>query len=164
MFGISLLSFRSPRRNQETDRRRLSEIWKAVNLAISGAESERKGLRTRIEKARRSAAFLADIGDSDLSGQAKLKTIGRYIADAEARARQLKDHVEHLRRIEAAAILSSRGTHVTAREAPFEPIQSSGAAGRRLRSSPPRASTPGERRSDHRLTSPGARRGARCSR
>jgi hypothetical protein len=72
VFRISLLSFRSPRRNQEADRRRLSEIWRAVNLAISGAESERKGLRTRIEKAKRSAAFLADIEDSDLSGQARL--------------------------------------------------------------------------------------------
>lgn len=127
MFGISLLSFRSPQRNQETDRRRLSEIWRAVNLAISGAESERKGLRTRIEKARRSAAFLADIEDSDLSGQAKLKTIERYIADAEARGRQLKDHVEHLRKIEGVVFLPSRGIHVTAREDPFEPIQRSGA-------------------------------------
>ena len=138
MFRISLLSFRSPRRNQETDRRRLSEIWRAVNLAISGAESERKGLRTRIERARRSAAFLADIEDSDLSGQAKLKTIERYITDAEARGRQLKDHVEHLRKIEAAVILPSRGTHITGKDpqlraldspqgVPFEPIQSSGA-------------------------------------
>jgi hypothetical protein len=63
---------------------------------------------------------------------------GVDIADAEARGSHLKDHVEHLRRIEAVVVLPSRGTHVTGkdpqvrallspREAHFEPILSPGA-------------------------------------
>jgi hypothetical protein len=113
VFGLSLFSFRSPQRNQETDRRRLSQIWSVVNSAISHAETETKGLRARVAKARISAAFLAEVdgGESDPSGHAKLKTVERYVADAEARLAQLKDHLEHLRRIEADVIPLTHGTH-----------------------------------------------------
>jgi hypothetical protein len=112
VFGLSLFSFRSPQRNQETDRQRLSQIWRVVNSAISHAETETKGLRARIAKARRSAAFLVEVdhGESDPSSHAKLKTVERYVADAEARVAQLKDHLEHLRRIEAAVTPLSHGT------------------------------------------------------
>jgi hypothetical protein len=112
VFGLSLVSFRSPQRNEETDRQRLSQIWRVVNSAISHAETETKGLRARIAKARRSAAFLVEVGhgESDPSSHAKLKTVERYVADAEARVAQLKDHFEHLRRIEAAVTPLSHGT------------------------------------------------------
>jgi hypothetical protein len=87
MFGLSLFSFRSPQRNQEADRRRLSQIWRVVNSAISRAETETKGLRARIAKARRSATFLVDVdgGESDPSSRAELKTVERYLGAAEAR-------------------------------------------------------------------------------
>jgi hypothetical protein len=111
VFGLSLFSFRSPQRNQETDRRRLSQIWKVVNSAISHAETETKGLRVRIAKARRSMAFLVDIdgGESDLSSHAELNTVERYIGAAEARLAQLNDHLEHLRRIESAVTTLPHG-------------------------------------------------------
>ena len=112
MFGLSLFSFRSPQRNQETDRRRLSQIWRVVNSAISNAETETKGLRARIAKARRSTAFLvdADGGGSDPSSRAELKTVEQYLGAAEARLAQLNDHLDHLRRIEAAVTPQSHGT------------------------------------------------------
>jgi hypothetical protein len=52
MFGLNLFSFRSPQRNQETDRRRLSQISRALNSAISHAQIESKGLQARVAKAR----------------------------------------------------------------------------------------------------------------
>jgi hypothetical protein len=112
VFGLSLFSFSSPPRNQETDRRRLSQIWRVVNSAISHAETEAKGLRARIAEARISASFLVDVAGcgSDPSSRARLKTVERYVADADARVRQLKDHLEHLRKIEAVVIPLSHGT------------------------------------------------------
>jgi hypothetical protein len=104
VFGLSLFSFRSPQRNQETDRRRLSQISKVVNSAISHAQMETKGLQARIAKARGSAAFLVDGAESDPSSHAKLYTVERYVATAEERVAQLKHHLEHLRRIEGAVI------------------------------------------------------------
>jgi hypothetical protein len=50
------------------------------------------------------------IGESDPSSHAKLKTVERYVAAAEARIAQLKDHLEYLRRIEAAVTPLSHGT------------------------------------------------------
>jgi hypothetical protein len=106
LFGISLFSSWSPpQRSQQTDERRLSRIWKVVNSAIATAETEREGLRARIEKARRSAGFLLEIdrGEYDPSNQTELKTIERYIGAAESRHAELKDHLDHLRKIKAAA-------------------------------------------------------------
>jgi hypothetical protein len=105
LFGLSLFSpWRPPERNSEIDERRLSQIWKVVSSAIAGAEAERKGLRDRIEKARRSAGFLLEIdfGECDPSNQTELKTIERYIRAAESRHAELKDHLDHLGRIKAA--------------------------------------------------------------
>ena len=112
MFGLSLFSFRSPQRDQETDRRRLSQISRVVNSAISHAQIESKGLQARVAKARGSAVFLVenDGGESDPASHAKLKTVERYVAVAEERVAQLKDHLEHLRRIEAAVIPLPQGS------------------------------------------------------
>jgi|SRR6202042_2420816 hypothetical protein len=112
MFGLSLFSFRSPQRDQETDRRRLSQISRVVNSAISHAQIESKGLHARVAKARGSAVFLVenDGGESDPASHAKLKTVERYVAVAEERVAQLKDHLEHLRRIEAAVIPLPQGS------------------------------------------------------
>ena len=112
MFGLSLFSFRSPQRDQETDRRRLSQISRVVNSAISHAQIESKGLQARVAKARGSAVFLVenDGGESDPASHAKLKTVERYVAVAGERVAQLKDHLEHLRRIEAAAMPPQHGS------------------------------------------------------
>jgi hypothetical protein len=63
-------------------------------------------------KARGSAVFLVenDGGESDPASHAKLKTVERYVAVAEERVAQLKDHLEHLRRIEAAVIPLPQGS------------------------------------------------------
>ena len=105
LFGLSFLSpWRPPERNSKIDERRLSQIWKVVSSAIAAAEAEHKGLRVRIEKARRSAGFLLEIdfGECDPSNQTELKTIERYIRAAESRHAELKDHLDHLGRIKAA--------------------------------------------------------------
>jgi hypothetical protein len=105
LFGLTLFSpWQPPERNPKTDERRLSQIWKVVSSAMADAEAERKGLRVRIEKARRSAGFLLEIdfGECDPSNQTELKTIERYIRAAESRHAELKDHLDHLGRIKAA--------------------------------------------------------------
>jgi uncharacterized protein (DUF342 family) len=85
---------------------------------------ETKGLQARMAKARGSAAFLVEIdgGESDPASHAKLKTVERYVAAAEERVSQLKDHLEHLRKIEAAVIplpygSDEAGEHATQRRA-----------------------------------------------
>jgi hypothetical protein len=56
--------------------------------------------------------FLVEIdgGESDPANHAKLKTVERYVAIAEERVAQLKNHLEHLRRIEAAAMPPQHGS------------------------------------------------------
>jgi hypothetical protein len=104
LFGLTFSRWQPPERNAKTDERRLSQIWKLVSSAIADAEGERKGLRVKIEKARRSSGFLLEIdfGECDPSNHTELKMIERYIGAAESRHAELKDHLDHLGRIRAA--------------------------------------------------------------
>ena len=103
MFDLSLFSFRS-QRNQESDERRLAQIWRVVRSAVADAEAESKGLPARIVSARRSAVFLVDVdgGESDPSRRAKLRGLEEHVRFAEERLAQLKEHSAHLQRIEVA--------------------------------------------------------------
>jgi CspA family cold shock protein len=61
MFLSRLFQFRSSDRDQETDKRRIALVQKAVRSAVADAEAEVTGLRTRIAKARTSRfAFWAN--------------------------------------------------------------------------------------------------------
>jgi hypothetical protein len=101
VFGLSLFSFRSPQRNQESDEFRIVQIWRVVRSAVADAEVESKGLRARTVNARRSAVFLVDVdgGESDPTGRVKLRGLEQYVRVAEGRLAQLKDHLEQLQRI-----------------------------------------------------------------
>jgi hypothetical protein len=58
MFGLRRLCFRSPERNRETEERRLARIKGVVHSAVSEAEAELKGVRTRVARTRRSVMSL----------------------------------------------------------------------------------------------------------
>jgi hypothetical protein len=103
MFSLRVFRFRSLERNRESDERRIALIQKVVRSAVSDAETEATGLRTRLAKARRSVIFLnaqIDAGEPDPS---KLASLEQQILTAEQRLEQLKDHLLFLRSIEVAA-------------------------------------------------------------
>ena len=104
MFGLGLFGFRSRERNRENDERKLAQIRQVVRSAVAAAEVESKGLQARIAKGRRSAVFLVDVdgGESDPDRRTELRRLEQRILAAEARLAQLRDHLAHLRRIEAA--------------------------------------------------------------
>jgi hypothetical protein len=100
--------FRSPQRDRESDRARLTRIQQNVRSAVTDAESEFNGLRARLEKARQSAAMLlenTDNGDREGAHKSELKTVEERLLVGEKRIGQLKDHLAALQRIESAVAL-----------------------------------------------------------
>jgi predicted RNase H-like nuclease (RuvC/YqgF family) len=103
MLNLGLFSFRAPQRDWESDQARLAEIRKALRATITDAETELKGLRKRLESARRSAALLftnLDNGNIERADHFELKNVENRLRSAEKRARQLVEHLEALRNIE----------------------------------------------------------------
>jgi len=105
LFLFPEFRFRSPQRDTETDHARLARIHQAVRFAVTNAESERNGLRARLEKARQSAGLLVgnmDNGDRAGAAPSELINIKERLRVGERRISQLKDHLAALRRIESA--------------------------------------------------------------
>jgi chromosome segregation ATPase len=117
MFLDRLFRFRSPDRDQETDKRRLAPVQKAVRRAVAQAEVEVSGLRTRIAKARASVtALLAQIedGDPDPAHRSQLTIIEQRLREGERRLAQMKQHLARLRELEriTAELVSAAITDV----------------------------------------------------
>jgi hypothetical protein len=109
--ALALLNFRfrfrvrSSQRNAEADRARLARIQQVVSSAIADAEHELDGLRSRLEKARESAALLfgeTDNGDREEPYQSVRRTIEERLLVAERRIGQLRHHLGAIQRIESA--------------------------------------------------------------
>jgi hypothetical protein len=103
MFLFRMFQFRSSDRDQETDRRRIALVRKAVHSAVADAEAEVTGLRTRISKARTSlTCLLARIedGDTEARFRAELTNVERRLLAAEQRIAQTKQHLSRLRDLE----------------------------------------------------------------
>ena len=103
MFLFRMFQFRSSNRDQETDRRRIALVQKAVHSAVADAEAEVTGLRTRISKARTSlTCLLARIedGDREAGCRAELTNVERRLLAAEQRIAQTKEHLSRLRELE----------------------------------------------------------------
>jgi septation ring formation regulator EzrA len=121
MYVFRLFQFRSPDRDQETDKRRIALVQKAVRSAVTDAEAEVKGLQTRIAKARTSVtSILAQIedGDPDPACRAQLTNVEQRLLAGERRLVQMKDHVARLRELEGVAarltsVMTSATPHVT---------------------------------------------------
>jgi hypothetical protein len=106
MYFFRLFRFRSPDRDQETDRRRIAFVQRALRSAAADAEVEVKGLRTRIAKARISlTSLLAQIegGDPELARGAQLNNAEERLLASERRLTQMKEHLARLQEIESAA-------------------------------------------------------------
>jgi chromosome segregation ATPase len=117
MFLQRLFQFRSPDRDQETDKRRLVPVQKAVRRAVAEAEAEVSGLRTRIAKARASVtSLLAQIedGDPDPAHRSQLTNIEQRLREGERRLAQVKQHLACLRELEGmtAELVSATITDV----------------------------------------------------
>jgi hypothetical protein len=107
MFLSRMFQFRSSNRDQETDRRRIVLVEKAVRSAAAGAEAEVAGLRTRISKARTSlTCLLARIEDGDREARcrAELTKVERRLLAAEQRLAQMKEHLSRLRELERLTV------------------------------------------------------------
>jgi predicted RNase H-like nuclease (RuvC/YqgF family) len=103
MLNLGLFSFRAPQRDWESDQARLAVIRKALRAATTNAETELKGLRRRLESARRSAALLftnLDNGNLEETNHSELKSVENRLLSAEKRAKQLVEHLAELRKIE----------------------------------------------------------------
>jgi hypothetical protein len=107
MFDFRQFLFRSPERDEETDRRRLALLRQAVRSAVESAENESNGLRRRLEKARQSAAFLLqqmDDGVPEAARQAELAMVEQRLVGAERRLAQLGLQLASLRKIESTVV------------------------------------------------------------
>jgi hypothetical protein len=95
---------RSSARDETTDALRLSSIEQSISIAIAEAESEKEGLRRRIENARvRASTLLGNetFGCQDREPQKEelLLEAERNLISGEKRIRQLEAHMEHLRKV-----------------------------------------------------------------
>jgi hypothetical protein len=103
MFLSRLFQFRSSDRDQETDKRRIALVQKAVRSAVADAEAEVTGLRTRIAKARTSVTcLLAQIedGDPDPACRTQLTNVEQRLLSGEQRLAQIQKHLSRLRELE----------------------------------------------------------------
>jgi hypothetical protein len=117
MFNLRLFRFRSPERNRENDNRRIALILKTVRSALADAESEAKGLRARILKARQSSIFLVERIDGrqpEPTRDLELRGLELRLLTAESRLAELKDHIAALRKIEDATKLHHRPADLAA--------------------------------------------------
>ena len=95
---------RSLARDENADARRLSSIEKSLSTAIAEGESEKEGLRRRIDIARdRASALLgnetSEYMDREPQNEQLLLEAERNLIAGEKRIRQLTAHVEHLGRV-----------------------------------------------------------------
>jgi hypothetical protein len=103
MFGLRRFCFRSPERDRETIERRLALIQRVVRSAITEAEGESKGLRTRLARTRRSVmSLLAQVKDREPEPdcRAELSILERTVLGGEQSLAQLEDHLTVLRKLE----------------------------------------------------------------
>jgi hypothetical protein len=92
-----LPNFRAPSRDRGTDQQRLMLVLRAVRSAVATAEKESKGIRSRLETARRSAAFVDDCPEVHLGA----RDVEQQLLAAEKRLAQLKEHLALLQAIES---------------------------------------------------------------
>ena len=99
-------SFRSRRRDTETDVARLVPLLNSVQRAVREAESELSGLIARLRDSGDRAAFLFGTGmeseaDSDPKSKAMLKDLEAFLARGGARRRYLQRQVAAFRQVVA---------------------------------------------------------------
>jgi hypothetical protein len=95
---------RSLMRDENADVRRLSSIERSLSVAIAEAESEKEGLRRRLDSARdRASALLgnetSDYLDREPQSERLLLEAERNLVAGEKRIRQITAHVEHLGKV-----------------------------------------------------------------
>jgi hypothetical protein len=119
MLDFRQFLFRSPERDEETDRQRVALLRQAVRSAVESAEKESEGLRHRLEKARQSAAFLLDEMDDGIpeaAREAELTMVEQRLVGAERRLAELSIQLASLRKIESMV------------DGAFEPLVTAGTA------------------------------------
>lgn len=92
---------RSASRNTETDRTRVSSIFRSIEEALEGAKAEEAGLRARIDDAlARSAVTLGNDSDEyltrDLEDNRYQNLLGTEIAEGQRRLNELEVTMMHI--------------------------------------------------------------------
>ena len=100
---------RSPDRDAETDRARVATILNAIKEALSKAESEHTGLKTRIHDVlARAAVTVGNDTDEYLTRDAKdtkyQNLLGLEIANGQLRLSELEASIAHYRFLKAALL------------------------------------------------------------
>ena len=95
---------RSSARDEDADARRLRSIEQSLSTAIAEAESEKEGLRRRIDTARARASALVgnetfEYRDREPQKEELLLEAEQNLISGEKRIRQLTAHVDHLRKV-----------------------------------------------------------------
>ena len=96
--------FRSARRDESSDAKRLGSIERSIRNAISDVESEKVGLARRIKDARDRAAVsvgndASEYLDREPSAEQELSASENELVSAAKRVRQLNAHLDHLHRV-----------------------------------------------------------------
>jgi hypothetical protein len=102
--GNMRIRFRSARRDESSDAKRLDSIERSIRNAISDIESEKDGLARRLKDARDRAAVhvgsdASEYLDREPSVEQELSASERELVSAAKRVRQLNAHLEHLHRV-----------------------------------------------------------------
>lgn len=95
---------RSATRDKDTDAQRLSAIEREIRRAIENAQTEKKGLSARLEKARVYASVLMGNEESDYEergaeGEDALSRAENDMISAGARIRQIEAQLAHLEHV-----------------------------------------------------------------
>ena len=96
--------FRSARRDESSDAKRLGSIERSIRNAISDIELEKDGLARRIKDARDRAAVsvgndASEYLDREPSAEQELSASENELVSAAKRVRQLNAHLDHLHRV-----------------------------------------------------------------
>jgi hypothetical protein len=103
MFGLRRFRFRSTERNRATPERRFALVQRAVCSTVAEAESESKGLRSRVIRTRRSMiSLLAQVHgrETDPACRAEFTNLEQTLVIGQQSLAQLEAHLTALRKLE----------------------------------------------------------------
>src|SRR3984957_11583546 len=102
--GNMRIRFRSARRDESSDAKRLGSIERSIRNAISDVESDKDGLARRLKDARDRAAVhvgsdASEYLDRETSVEQELSASERELVSAPKRVRRFNSHLEHFYRV-----------------------------------------------------------------
>ena len=107
--GGEQFQVRSPGRDEDTDRKRIATVMNAIEMVLSAAENEQKGLNQRVEDVLARAAVTVGNASDEYLDREPLDThhqglFSEEISNGQKRLKSLADTITHFKFLRAAAL------------------------------------------------------------